>query len=1500
MRNFALVAIAVLLALPVAQATAGRVHPELEARLARAFPNDRIAVIVRMREQANPRSIVSTLPQKAARKLRRKALVDALRDQASGGHARLRAEIAGDELAGEVERVIPFWVFNGMALHASERVIRRLAAREDVLEVRLDSPVPPPPSPTSVDTPAGPAEWNIALVRAPEVWAMDPAYNGSGVVVGSFDSGVDITHPDLFSRYRGDHAISWFDPYQQHGLPFDANGHGTHTTSTAVGGNASGTHIGVAPGAKWIAARGWNDSGSGTLSAFHQVFQWFLAPGDDPANAPDVVNNSWALIIAGCDPEFLPDIMAWRAAGIFPAFAAGNSGPFDSSVRSPGALVEAFAVGATDVFDEIATFSSRGPSPCSGVTKPDISAPGSNVRAAIPGGYAAMSGTSMATPHITGAVALLLSIKPALTVEELATILTRSASDLGPEGADNTYGTGRLDLAVAAEMALRGFDVPLVRASVTGSTVSENSTTPALVTFSRSGSIEQPLELKLTVEGTATAGVDYVPVPGSVTIPAGAASATISVLALDDTELEVNESLLVTIAPDPAYIVSWSRTASIIIASDEQFPDLTVSALTVPSVAGSGEAISVTDTATNRGGGPAAASVTRYFLSSNSVFEPSDTDLGSRDVPVLAPGASHAGTTTLTLPTAATGTWYVLAVADASNSLPETSDANNSASRVVRVGPDLDVLSVALPSASGAGLSFTASDSVKNAGGGASAASVTHYYLSFNGTLEINDDVLLGRREVSALAPGQTSVGTTTLTVPDGIATGNWYVIAVADGGGSIAETVEGNNTLVQTLRIGPDLDVTALTLPTGAGAGETITATDTVRNQGGGMAAASATHYFLSSNLTLDGADTPIGSRSLPALEAGASNNGSVMLSIPSDQAAGTWYVIAVSDGANEVPETSEINNTFVLSIQIGPDLDITALSVPASAGAGGAITVTDTTKNRGAGQAPASVTRYVLSTDTVVGGDIPLGAREVPALAADASDTGSAALTLPDDTPTGSYYIIAVADGDGAIGETYETNNIQAMGIRVGADLVVSSMSGPSVIGAGQSMTVSETTKNQGGGSAAATLTRYFLSADSLFDASDEPLNARDVPVLAAGQSSIASVSLAIPAGTGSGTWYVIAVADAGQALSETYETNNTRALALRIGPDLVIGALSGPSAAVAGQSITLADTVRNSGAGGAAASTTRFYLSTNTTLDDDDEPLGARGVPALAAGASHSGSTVVTIPAGTAVGSWSVIAVADGDGVVVETSETNNRSTLTVRVGADLSVYSLSAPAFAAAGQGIAVTDTTRNLAATPAPASVTQYFLSTNTTLETGDTPLGSRDVPGLGANASSAGSATVTIPAGTAPGAYFLLARADATAAVEEVSETNNVLSRSISIGPDLVVSSFTVPGSATAGQTIGIAETTRNQGTAPAGPTVTRYYLSTNSSLDANDELLGTREVPALGAGASSLSGTLTLALPPDIAGTRYVIARTDALEAVDEANEKNNTFARSIWVTAP
>ena len=387
-------------------ASAGSVNPNLEKQLATLPPDALVPVIVELSTQAHPATAAAAVPANN-RRGRGRAVVNALRDAADRHQPPIRALLAQEQAHGTARNIKPFWVFNGIAVTTKESVIRRLAARPDVREVRLDAAIPPPRLRRSAATPAGatpstadPA-WNIAQIHAPEVW--DMGYMGAGVVIGSFDTGVEGTHPDLAPRYRGNDAISWFDPYGEHASPYDNNGHGTHTTGTVVGGDASGNSIGVAPGAQWIAAKAWDDSDNATESAFHQIFEWFLAPGGDPANAPDVVNSSWGLDPALCFPDFLADVQAFRAAGIVPVFASGNSGPDPATVLAPGSYAESFAVGSTDFFDEISFFSSQGPSPCDGATKPNISAPGEFILSSFPGSdWQYLDGTSMATPHVTG------------------------------------------------------------------------------------------------------------------------------------------------------------------------------------------------------------------------------------------------------------------------------------------------------------------------------------------------------------------------------------------------------------------------------------------------------------------------------------------------------------------------------------------------------------------------------------------------------------------------------------------------------------------------------------------------------------------------------------------------------------------------------------------------------------------------------------------------------------------------------------------------------------------------------------------------------------------------------------------------------------------------------------------------------------------------------------------------------------------------------------------
>ena len=505
---FILLILAVVLILPSPSSSAddagGDVpHALLEPALARVLndaPADtRIHIIVEMRERVSPASVVGAHAAQADDRLAtRAALVEALQATADRAQADVRAYLATERRRGHLTAVRPFWIFDGLAVYgARPDVIRALAARPDVALIRLDHRrrwIETPPEPL-FRTSGGPlwsasarisarttttttqVAWGVERIHADRVWA-SLGISGTGVVVANIDTGVDWTHPALQTNYRGydpkgfhQHAGNWFDATGAGALyPVDSYGHGTHTMGTLAGRGG----IGVAPDARWIAARAFDYSGSAMDSWLHAAFEWVLAPAGDPALAPDVVNNSWGNDISGLT-TFQADLDALRAAGILAVFSAGNNGPTRGSVGSPASLPGAFAVGASDEDDEVAYFSARGPSPW-GEVRPHVVAPGVHVNSALPGGaYANMNGTSMAAPHVAGTAALMLSAHPGLDITQTISVLTRTAVPITLPVPNNDSGYGRIDAYAAVALAadagqiagvVRGDGLPIAAATV--------------------------------------------------------------------------------------------------------------------------------------------------------------------------------------------------------------------------------------------------------------------------------------------------------------------------------------------------------------------------------------------------------------------------------------------------------------------------------------------------------------------------------------------------------------------------------------------------------------------------------------------------------------------------------------------------------------------------------------------------------------------------------------------------------------------------------------------------------------------------------------------------------------------------------------------------------------------------------------------------------------------------------------------------------------------------
>jgi len=463
-------------------AWAGTVAPGLESQMQSLRGGDEIKALVVLRDQADIASLNQQLrATRATRQHRHEAVLAELQAAADRSQGPVVDHLRAGQAGGEIRGFTTHWLINAIVVVGTVDAIRELAQREDVevvepdLVAELIEPVQgdkdgPPGGLRAIGMAPG-----IAAVQAPRVWR-ELGIDGTGVVVGIIDTGVDGTHPALASRWRGLFAAPsacWLDNAGQGtpNFPVDNHYHGTHVMGT-VTGQAPGDTIGVAPGALWIAANTINQGvGTEFNNDILQALAWLADPDGNPQTVDDVpcvVQNSWGVYeglgYPDCYSFWWTAIDNCEAAGVVLTWSAGNEGPSSGSLRSPAdrasSPYNAFSVGSTQRYApyEISDFSSRGPSGCGGqyAMKPEVCAPGSTIYSAQPGGgYQNLSGTSMAGPHVAGVVALMYAANPNLDPETVKQTLMDTAVDLGASGEDNTYGHGFIN-AYEAVLAVMG------------------------------------------------------------------------------------------------------------------------------------------------------------------------------------------------------------------------------------------------------------------------------------------------------------------------------------------------------------------------------------------------------------------------------------------------------------------------------------------------------------------------------------------------------------------------------------------------------------------------------------------------------------------------------------------------------------------------------------------------------------------------------------------------------------------------------------------------------------------------------------------------------------------------------------------------------------------------------------------------------------------------------------------------------------------------------------
>ena len=701
-----------------------------------------------------------------------------------------------------------------------------------------------------------------------------------------------------------------------------------------------------------------------------------------------------------------------------------------------------------------------------------------------------------------------------------------------------------------------------------------------------------------------------------------------------------------------------------------------------------------------------------------------------------------------------------------------------------------------------------------------------------------------------------------------------------------------------------PDLIVDAPTVSSSSPtAGASFTLRATVRNQGSGRSASTTLRWYRSTDATVSTSDTEVGTDAVFSLS--ASRTSAEWISLRAPSSAGTYYYGACVESVSGESNTGN-NCSSAVTVTVGagpmPDLIVDAPTVSSSSPtAGASFTLRATVRNQGSGRSASTTLRYYRSTDaTVSTSDTEIGTDYVSSLSASRTSAESISLTAPS---AGTYYYGACVES--VSGESNTGDNCSsAVTVTVGAgpmpDLIVDaptvSSSSPT---AGASFTLRATVRNQGSGRSASTTLRYYRSTDATVSTSDTEVGTDYVSSLSASRTSAESISLRAP--SSAGTYYYGACVESVSGESNT-GNNCSSAVTVTVGaapaPDLIVDAPTvSSSSPTAGASFTLRATVRNQGSGRSASTTLRYYRSTDATVDTSDTEVGTDYVSSLSA--SRTSAESISLRAPSSAGTYYYGACVES--VSGESNTGNNcSSAVTVTVGAapapDLIVDAPTvSPSSPAAGASFTLNATVRNQGNGRSASTTLRYYRSTDATVSTSDTEIGTDYVSSLSASRTSA--EWISLRAPSSAGTYHYGACAES---VSGESNTGNNCSSAVTVTvgaapvPDLVVVSPAVSNSTpAAGTSFTLSATVRNQGNGQSPATTLRFYRSTDATISSSDTQVGTGSLPVLVAGIGFALSTNPTA--PSSAGTYYYGA---CVESVSGESNTGNNCSSAVTVT--
>ncbi len=723
----------------------------------------------------------------------------------------------------------------------------------------------------------------------------------------------------------------------------------------------------------------------------------------------------------------------------------------------------------------------------------------------------------------------------------------------------------------------------------------------------------------------------------------------------------------------------------------------------------------------------------------------------------------------------------------------------------------------AAPSALTAGDDIVVAETVRFEGSGSVGPFRVGIYVSTDLAID-GSDLLVGSRLVTSLAAGSESPGANTYTLPASLATGTYFLALVVDDLDEVSESSETDNILWATtpLTVGSaslaDLEWLSVSFsPSAANPGDTITLDDSLRNTGSLAATVFRAGVYLSTDGVLDAGDTLLSFRSFAGLDPASVDTQSGQVTIPSGLASGVYQVLWMADDLLQIDELDETNNLQsglgTLAIGSGGSGSLSELvpeSItfgPATQEAGQIINISESVRNAGLNPAPTFQVAVYLSTDATYDvNDRLLGFRSLASLGAgETSSVTNQPFQLPSDLGAGVYHLLLFVDDSNLAPETNENNNVLvasgSLGVTVPPlpDLVGESVAfSPGTVTAGGALTVNETVRNTGTAASGSFRVGIYLSPNPSVTTSDTLLGSRVVNGLGAGQTSGSNAPYTVPVGLPSGTYFVGVFVDDLIQVVELSEGNNvqmasgTMNYSISSNPmaNLTMDSIDVNLGSVeVGNNLSIITTVTNTGDEAAPPFLVGIYLSDDADVTIADLPLVVRSVhTGLNAGFTSVQSAPVLVPSSIPAGTYYVGAIADKDGTVTESNETDNlvlsSNQLVVTHPAppapDLVALTPNGPSGTTPiGSSHTVEIRVQNSGELDSGAFRSGIYLSTDNVIDGTDVFLGSINFAGVVAGASTQASVSVPIPTGTAPGTYRIGTWADDLGSVNESGRESN-------------------------------------------------------------------------------------------------------------------------------